>query len=84
MTSLQEVSAGDNADTPVLEGVTVDVGQIIPELGVLESVLELSNLGEGLVSSNLDGDTTTIGVGTPVLSVSTTIGSELLSRASSV
>lgn len=68
----------------MLEGVSVDVGKIVPEVGILEGVLKLSDLRERAVGGDLDGDTTTIGVGAPVLRVSTTVGSELLSRTSNV
>lgn len=47
----------------------VDAGEIPPNGGVLESVLELQDFVLRRSEGDLDGDTTAVGVGAPVLSV---------------
>lgn len=62
---------------PVLEGVAVDVGDIVPE-SVGEGVLKLRDRVLGLIARDLDRDTTTISVGAIRLRVVAAVGIERL------
>lgn len=54
---------GGHRDTIVLEGVAVDVGEIVVDRLIADRVFELGDGAGARVGSNLDGDSAAVGVG---------------------
>jgi len=75
---------GNDTDTPGHERVAVDVGEVVPQGGGLESVLELGDVGSSDVGSELHGDSTTVGVVAVGFSVLTTVGGKSLHGTSDI
>lgn len=72
---------GDNGNTILGEGVSVNVAQIIPKAVAGQGVLELSDVGAGGVAAHFDGNTAAVGVDAVGFSVLPTLGGEGLHRA---